>query len=752
MTINTQNLNMNNNGGMTTDVRPNSLEIPSYELEEIKSDKVLTLKVKEQKFVISWGSDDKDLNFDMYGGGNKHNILFGVTQYSNQVTEWLWSERRFKKYRTDCSGENSWLVLGGVWLEVIIQDGIIHGIRVPKERLYETTKKTTKKKTTKKKTTKKKKTKKIEVNHTRDVVEKVNVWGTKKITCEVSTSHSAKLIYGRTQSGKTRKTTRTLLQRMQVDKCCGLFLTRNYNTELKTQVGTLQGYADKFRTGMEVIPVYADNPKWDKVVESMRMRDSTKLYVLMGNSSSLTKMFNLMKNSDRLRYTVAIDEADIYCKTKTGISKLVKLLCDGAIAKYFISATILDCSLLINAGDKVEAIPTKFAYEDRVDGEKVFYRSYRNSRYHHLPNENNTAKAAYENGVKIMKLVEENKVYIHFDKAKIPYMFLHFHSESNAKNGHLAGEFSKCELAGRKVYGLTFDSSGGSGGCKASLYSGGCVVKTTDGLGEMITYLMKTPKSVIYMMGGKLVSRAFRVTCSNYRAMVSCLIYNYKNYGDASVMTQRFGRMNGLSPLELGWCTQEIFSSLNNYHRVLDTVEWTSGFVRTAEKNPTKVFSKMKTMVVVPVRTSTKALSKGGLEKLFTKSKKVENIHSRIPDEQGETTPPPPPTNDEQGHEDETTPPPPPPTDDDPVEGLEAVAAAYEKNGLVRKIIDAFIAADFASLSKTELDKVCGKKLCINDFNHWDLTPRRARYKIIQLTPTGNYNLRSNIITHLNLF
>jgi len=158
----------------------------------------------------------------------------------------------------------------------------------------------------------------------------------------------------------------------------------------------------------------------------------------------------------------------------------------------------------------------------------------------------------------------------------------------------------------------------------------------------------------------------------------------------------------------------------------------------------------MKTMVVVPVRTSTKALSKGGLEKLFTKSKKVENIHSRIPDEQGETTPPPPPTDDEQGHEDETTPPPPPPpTDDDPVEGLKAVAAAYKKNGLVRKIIAAFIAADFTSLSKAELEKAAGKTIWINDYTKWDSAHRRM--KLMEKTPSGRYNLRSSVAEHLNI-
>ena len=305
---------------------------------------------------------------------------------------------------------------------------------------------------------------------------------------------------------------------------------------------------------------------------------------------------------------------------------MVKLLCDGAITKYFISATMLDCpcSALINAEDQVEAIPSTFAYKDKVAGEPVFYRSLNSARHYDIPNKKNTTDAAYENGVTIMKIVAEQEVYIPYDKANLPFIFLHFHSESNAKNSHLASEFSKCKFAGRKVFGLTFDSAGGKDYCKARLYSRGCVVKTMKTIGKMITYVMKTPKSVIYMMGGKVVSRAFRVTCSKHRAMVSCLIYNYKDYGDANVLVQRLGRMNGLSPHELGWCTQRIFSTINNYNRALDTIEYTSGFVRTAERNPTKGFSKMKTMVVVPGRTSTKSLSRGGLEKGFTKSNKVE--------------------------------------------------------------------------------------------------------------------------------
>ena len=272
---------MNNNGNITTDVRLYSLEIKGDQVK--KSDKILRLKVKDLSFVICWNSSNKDLIFYIRDGDNKHKFLDGVTQYSNQVTEWLRSESRFKN-KMRCSGKNSWLVLGGIWLEVIIQDEIIHDIRIPKESLNQ-----------KRITTKMEKITKIKTISKIKIVDKVIIYGTKKITCEVSKYHSVKMIYGRTQSGKTKEVLLALTQRMKIDKCCGLFLTRNYNSELEDQIGALKGYIDKFESDIEIIAIYAKNPKWHKVVESMRTRDSSKLYVLMGNSSSLTKLFNLMK-------------------------------------------------------------------------------------------------------------------------------------------------------------------------------------------------------------------------------------------------------------------------------------------------------------------------------------------------------------------------------------------------------------------------------------------------------------------------
>ena len=89
--------------------------------------------------------------------------------------------------------------------------------------------------------------------------------------------------------------------------------------------------------------------------------------------------------------------------------------------------------------------------------------------------------------------------------------------------------------------------------------------------------------------------------------------------------------------------------------------------------------------------------------------------------------------------------------DEDPQKGLEAVAKAYtKKNGLVRKIINAFVAADFASLSKIQLQEVCGKtRIVFNDFTTWNVA--RGRYQLLAKTSRDKYNLRASIVYHLEL-
>ena len=88
--------------------------------------------------------------------------------------------------------------------------------------------------------------------------------------------------------------------------------------------------------------------------------------------------------------------------------------------------------------------------------------------------------------------------------------------------------------------------------------------------------------------------------------------------------------------------------------------------------------------------------------------------------------------------------------DHDPQKGLEAVARAYKKNGFIRKIIDSFVASDFASLSKTHLQEVCKNPgLSINDFCKWEL--KYSRYCILEKISSGKYILRAKIIEYLNL-
>lgn len=81
--------------------------------------------------------------------------------------------------------------------------------------------------------------------------------------------------------------------------------------------------------------------------------------------------------------------------------------------------------------------------------------------------------------------------------------------------------------------------------------------------------------------------------------------------------------------------------------------------------------------------------------------------------------------------------------------GLEMVKKAYEnKDGLVHKIIQAFIKNDFKGLSKKELDVYCEKTLNIAHYSEWN--NEHNRYKLLTKT-LSKYILDPIIVEYLNL-
>jgi hypothetical protein len=86
-------------------------------------------------------------------------------------------------------------------------------------------------------------------------------------------------------------------------------------------------------------------------------------------------------------------------------------------------------------------------------------------------------------------------------------------------------------------------------------------------------------------------------------------------------------------------------------------------------------------------------------------------------------------------------------------EGLKKVKIAYEtKNGLVHKIIKAFVNNDFEGMTQTKLESHCCVK--ISNIKHYMEWASHGRYKIIYKKNVNGqdiYNLDSEIVKHLNL-
>jgi hypothetical protein len=329
-----------------------------------------------------------------------------------------------------------------------------------------------------------------------------------------------------------------------------------------------------------------------------------------------------------VRFAVALDEADMYVEEKSSslISKKLKTIMSAAICKYFISATLLDVSNMIEDTDIVEAIPSKFATKDEVEGDDRVYHSLHQCRRYDIDIPKKNTEGGLECAMKCVGQALRDKLYVEYNNRGLPYLICQFHTEQVKPNEEIATAMSASKVEGVDIAGITFDAKG------ATVYENGKVSKKFSRLNESIQYLKDKNTPVIHMMAGALCNRAFRVTSVDYEVYIGLGIYGYNNGQEASTAVQKLGRMCGLTPKRL-MCVQRVFCDQKVFYKAVDCINITTSFVQTAIDNPDEKFADMKEMVVIPERKSTKKLSVNGIESIFKVDKKIESVHGKLVEE-----------------------------------------------------------------------------------------------------------------------
>ena len=447
------------------------------------------------------------------------------------------------------------------------------------------------------------------------------------------------MIYGRTQSGKTREACVELCRSIQTYQCPGIFFVRALKGERSSQTAALSKFAREIDPTIDVVEVTSgdDGVAFQRLQQAVRVdtpTGNTTLFILMGNDTTLRRASNQLRSGDRLRYIVALDEADIYMKGDSKVESKtwtrLRPLLDGAFEQYYITATPLDVIGTFDPEEKPRIVLTKFALADHVVGDETYYRSLHSAERRDLPIPTNSVDDAIENGQQILAECFRDGLHSEYFDLDLPMFFLHFHTERVTPNGRIAEAMSQEFFGDDEVVALTFDNEAGhSGGARVKVYRGGRVVShNIDDLSVAISWILTLGIKVIYFLGGKTCSRAFRVTDSDHRVYPSVMIYNYNdNCGDGALLDQRMGRMNGLSPLELK-CRQYIFSSEQNLNRSLDVVDACSEIVSGWIGIEGSPFETVSDEVKRPPRYSRRTLSRTRAEKSFAVDPTMTSAHS----------------------------------------------------------------------------------------------------------------------------
>ena len=429
------------------------------------------------------------------------------------------------------------------------------------------------------------------------------------VIADISANHASKLLYGRTQSGKTSETVKSLADRMIADECTGVYICRDYTQELVGQVENMSEILKELVDDrIEVVPVYGNSTRWREIVESMKNKDNSRLYVIMGNASVFSKIMACFANGDEIRFTCAVDEADIYVGKDSAVSSAIKNFLDMAIARYFISATNLDVASILRDDEKVKAIASKFAFKDEVAGDNRVYRSLHRTTRYDLKNEGKTVEEAIDNGSQTITEALHYGWNTEYNRKGLPFTICHFHSEVNEVNESIARGISAGTYVGHHVPVITFDQQG------VRIYENGEITDEPEMLNAAMQKLKDDGHELVYIMGGKMCSRAFRVTSVDWEMYISLMIYSMGKSSEASLIVQRLGRLCGLTPKRL-ICPQRVFASKDVFYKAIDCTNVTTEMVKTVDENPEAMFGHVMKKIVLPKRETKVKLSKERIEK-----------------------------------------------------------------------------------------------------------------------------------------
>lgn len=444
---------------------------------------------------------------------------------------------------------------------------------------------------------------------------KVRLNQRKEVNAIIAEDGNTFFIYGRAQSGKTLETLKRLTAKMINEQCAGIYICQPLKGQVCAQYKSFLerlaclGLTHKIDVRLVVNDLGKDGKKSltdefsnmdfdedmlagfgvrkvDKrtkklignvpgVAEAMMWEfpedEAIPLYVIMGNFSSYNKIINGIRKGSKIKYCVAIDEADVFVKDEYNNQDNCDLfkdallnLIDGSIGRFFVSATPLDSTNFTNDDERVSIIWTDHAQNDEVEGSTKVYRSLHKMEHHPLLVDDTTITGNLKLAIAVLKESIKNKYCEAYNQKRLGFLICHFASTENMTNRKLANLISRL---GKYVGGtyapeipvLVSDQNG------TIVYLNGKLKKKFQTIADGVSF-MKNCGPIMYMMGTNLTSRAARVTCTQYHQYISGLVYNMGDNVSASLLVQRIGRANGLSD-KSDICKQHIWASRQNWDR-----------------------------------------------------------------------------------------------------------------------------------------------------------------------------------------
>lgn len=429
-----------------------------------------------------------------------------------------------------------------------------------------------------------------------------------EITVEISKVNRNNIVYGKLQEGKTTKSILSLIMASTILNCPIIWISQNNKSHLDQIKLMIEDILNDCKIKLPINEILTtESDLFCRYVTN----NKSSIFISIGNTKRLQNIYEDLSKLDKVRYIIAIDEADIYWISKnTSVSIYLKKIFDMACQRYLISATQLDMTIAFdNMIDKINII--------KVNPRIGFkYKGINQITHRHIDlltrDKSDIDDDNLNDICEIIRWIQDplnNRRTQYMITNNIKNIILGIHSLRN----DISTKICKFILHNIDNIATIEYNQKGANVNYIDIHDNEICTINFNNIRNAISFACEIT-DFIYITGGILFNRGINFISSDKRQHPTDLIYTLNKSNISIIEAQRVGRLFGIDKDDT---IRMLHSNQKIYDNVFDIVDSNDQMISQIKENKDKFLHQILIDIHISERRSKSKLSSCGIENLF---------------------------------------------------------------------------------------------------------------------------------------